>query len=228
MNLPSALKKIATAFQLPKKLDHYTYLFCTPEEIIIRNFLGGCPDPVYITFGNKHPKDRPKKLASFIASTYFKQEQQQGNGCVITHKEILRELAIAKRIPGQKLCNKTLRFYQRLLDNIEKQQKLILISPQKNEQVFNEILLHELVHELVDINKLRPLSWKWNEGLVTYLTHYALNKQQLFEKEVALTNDKMEDIYDNYPHQWALLFKPAKSASTRKKILLRQLKKLKA
>ncbi|MDO8628521.1 MAG: hypothetical protein Q7R56_02095 [Nanoarchaeota archaeon] len=226
MNISPYLQKITLSFKLSTPLHHVTYLLCSPEQIILRNFLGGCPDPEYQRLGNKKPAERPKNLITFIQSLYYKKELTEGCGCVITKKEIQQEIKLAQKIPDKQLRKKMVDFYQLALKTIQQRKKLILISPQKDQHVFNEVLLHELVHELVDINKLRPRSWKWNEGLVTYLTFFSLNKEKKFEKKPPLTKDKMANIYDTYTHKWSVLFKHAKNSETRRKILLKQLKKI--
>ncbi len=76
----------------------------------------------------------------------------------------------------------------------------------------NEVLLHELIHELMGENDLTLKSWQWNEGLITYRTHFALGTHRRFLQKPQPTRDRMWSIYADYAHRWAMLFKAGKPA----------------
>ncbi|MBM3232765.1 hypothetical protein FJZ18_01200 [Candidatus Pacearchaeota archaeon] len=196
----------------------------------MRCILGGCPDPLYKKFGNTLVKNRPKALIKYLSSPYFKKELHGRHGCVISKEELNTELKLVAHISDLRIRKEMQAFYDRVLQKIGKNKRLTIIwTPRDNEQNhFKEILLHEFIHELIDDNCLRPDSWKWNEGLVTYITRYALRTHKVFEKKPSLGKDKMTNIYMQYTHKWALLFKKTHNSLERRKCienLLRSLKK---
>ena len=165
MVLKTDLKNLANAFSLQSTKIQQNYLLCTKEEIILRNFLGGCPDPVYISYGNKKTNNRTDALIKFSKTKDFKEYCKKPQACVINRKELRTEISLAQKISDSDLKSKTLTLYTKIKNKLNKQEKLVLIwKPSKKEKtLFKEILLHELIHLLLEKNNLRLKSWKWNE-----------------------------------------------------------------
>lgn len=150
MDVDLKIKKLASKLGLFYKAAGYNYILCSKKEIIIRNFLGGCPDPSYIEY-----KHDPELLKDFLQSSDFKRQTKQEQGCVIDKSAIKRESKKAQKIVDANLRRDILKFYLRLQKKIKKNKELALIySPKDYEKtVFQEVPLHEYIHLLLDKNK---------------------------------------------------------------------------
>ncbi len=227
MNVKLKLKKLAKEFDLKFDTKYsYKYLVCPAREITIRNFLCGCPDPLYISHGNKLKRNRPKVLKKFLLSKDGKNDIKGPHGCVISKGDLKDEIGIVDKIEDRALRKETKKLYNRIKKKMGKSKRLTLIwKPKKKEKnIFNEILLHEFIHELMNENRLRPKSWKWNEGLVTYLTNFLLGSLKRFEKKALVGKDKMWSIYARYTYKWAKLFKGIEDPKQRKYTIVKKIK----
>ncbi len=231
MQIKSLLRKVAKEFNL--KLDSnnkFKFLILTKREIIIRNFLGGCPDPLYVKHGNKLRNKRPDALIRYLKSEDYKKDVKSPHACVISKGELNREKMLAFKITNKPLKKETLEMYNKIEKKIGNSHKLTLVwrpsKKEKNSHWRNEIILHEFVHELLEDNNIRPKSWKWNEGLVTYITHFVLGKHKKFEKSPPLGKSKMWNIYARYTHKWAKLLRGVNDPKVRIKIILKKIKEV--
>ncbi len=225
MRVLLTVQTLAKEFNLTfRKKNNYQHLICTKRQIIIRNFLGQCPDPLYIAHGNMTAQ-RGMTLHRFLKSKSYQQELQKPQGCVIHQEELAKELRIINTIKGT-LYKEVDQLYKHINQRMHHKRRLTLIwkATKKEQKIFEEILLHEFIHELLEDNNLRPRSWTYNEGLTTYLTHYALGRHTIFEQHL-VSKEKMWNIYALHAHQWAKLFRNAKTPKERKKIIQQNLKK---
>ena len=93
--------------------------------------------------------------------------------------------------------------------------------------MWEEILLHEFIHELMEENRLRPKSWKWNEGLVTYMTHFSFGThKKYFEEKPKATKSKMWNIYARHTYKWTLILKDISKPKERRKMMERKIKEV--
>ncbi len=217
MNINYKLKKLAKDFNLNYDYKKLKYLECSKEEILIRIFLSDCRDPVFVKY-----KNRVKALNEFINSKDFKNQLKNPQACVIHKEEIKIEYNLIKNISDKKLKQKITSFYNKIKKKIGRNEKLILIWKTKNKNsLYNKVLLHELIHGLLENNKIRLKSWKWNEGLVTYLTYHALGKKKILKKHKS--EDKMWKTYDNYAIKWDELFKNVNVSVEKRNIILNKI-----
>lgn len=214
MNIQEKLRKVAKEHDLKNNIK-INYLSCTRREIILRNFLAGCPDPVYIKYRNLQKSNRPTAVLKFLNSKDFEKDLLKPQACLVTKEAIEIEIKLARRITNAKLKNELIKLYEKLLKKMTLSDRLILIDKNQNK----EVLLHECIHELLFSNKIKFKSWKWSEGLATYLTYAALNKQKKLTKKLRPTKHKMWNIYSDYAHRWFKLLRKAKIASERRKII---------
>lgn len=194
----------------------------------MRSVLCGCPDPVYIRYGNKDYQNRHRALLNYIKSKEFKEECKKDQGCVISRQELRGEMRLLPKISDKTVQKEMRVFYNQIMVALKDFKRISVVSrPSKKHSLsFKEILIHEFVHILLEENKIRPKSWKWNEGLVTYLTRYALGIHHVFERKAPLTESKMWNIYAIYTHKWAKLFRNIRSPQERVKVIHITLKRI--
>ncbi len=231
MDVMQILKRVASDFDLkfsPK--GRFRYLICSKRELVLRDFLCGCPDPIYVTHGNKHEKNRPDALLKFLKTDDYKELVEKSHGCVISKKGLKKELMLIPKIKDNKVTGEAKALYKKIKDKMSRGMRLTLIwepsKKEKREGHWDRVLLHEFVHELLESNDIRPKSWKWNEGLVTYMTHFAIRQKHRFEKPHKPTPNKMWNIYAAYTHRWTGLLRKAKTPKSRKEIILRKIRAL--
>ena len=231
MDVKQLIKKVAKEFDLKfDQKNKFKFLVLTTREIIIRNFLGCCPDPLYVKYGNKEKSKIGVNLINYLQTEDYKKEVNEPLGCVISQRELKEELKLIPQIRNKKNKKEAEIIYNKIKKKIGQSRRLTLIwkSSKKEEksQQRKEIILHEFVHELMEDNKIRPKSWKWNEGLVTYVTYFFLNKHKKFEDYLPLGTSKMENIYALYTHRWAKLLKDIKNSKRRKQIILDKIREI--
>ena len=140
------------------------------------------------------------------------------------------ELKLIPKVPDKKVKKEVENLYNKVKKKIGEAKRLTLIwkpsAKEAKSQMRKEIVFHEFIHELMEDNKIRPKSWKRNEGLITYITHFVLNKHRKFEKVPLLGKNKMWNIYARYTHRWAKLLKNVRIPEERKKIILRKIREV--
>ena len=232
MDMKRLLEKVAEEFDLKFNFrNKFKSIVLTKREIVIRNFLGGCPDPLYVKHGNKDRNRIGINLIKFIHTEDYRKDVSKPHACVISPKEIKEELRLISNIADKNIKAEVENLYSKVKKKIGNAKRLTLIwkpasVKEAKGQMRKEITLHEFVHELLDDNKIRLKSWKWNEGLVTYITNFVLNKHKKFEDSPPLGTSKMWNIYARYTHRWAKLLKNAKNSKERKKIVLQKIRKV--
>ena len=224
MDVKKKLKEVARGFDLKFSFKgKFKYLILTKREIIIKNFLGRCPDPSMIKYGNQIKSKIPKGLLKYLKSKDYDSEVKSEQGCVIRKSDMKYELGFSSKIDDKKVRREVEKLYQKIRQKFGTSERLTLIwnPTRKDLKYFDEILLHEFIHELMEYNGIRPKSWEWNEGLVTYLTSFALNRYKKCEEKPKLKNkNPMTTIYTQYTSKVAVLLKDAKTSKERKKLIL--------
>jgi len=224
MNIKKELNKKIKLLGLRNKQKEYSYMVCTKEDITISNFLGDCPDPNYIKYRKLFPKNIEKSLKTYLSSKEHKIQLKYRPGRVISSSELNKEIKIIRDIKDKKLRTKLNKFYEKVRKKMNDRNKLTLVfMPSKKEKKrFEKVLIHELMHELMDENNLRMHDWRWNEGLMTYLEY----KSKEFIKKPKKEKNKMWNAYAQYAHKWALLFKDAKTPKDRYEIIKNKAKEI--
>jgi len=223
------LKKVAKEFNLNfNTRNNFKFLVLTNREIIIRNFLAGAPNLLYIKYGNQEKRRIGINLTNYLQSEEYKRDTHRPHASVISQSNLKLELKLISKIENEKIKKETEILYNKIRKKIGQTKRLTLIwKPKKEEKnKWKEVLLHEFIHELMKENKIRPKSWKWNEGLVTYATHFALNKHKEFEDFPPLGKSKMWNIYAVYAHKWAKLLKNVKNPQERKQMIINKIEEV--
>jgi len=231
MDIKKKLKEIAREFDLKyESKNKFKSLVLTKREIVIRVFLCGCPDPLMVKYGNKIKNQRGKNLIKYLNTEDYKKEVDNPQGCVVSREELKTELNLISGIPDIKLKRETEKIYSKIKRKMGKSDRLTLIwKPSKEEEQSeqrSEILLHEFIHELLEDNGIRLKSWKWNEGLVTYITNQAVEKLYRFKEEPKLKQHPMWNIYATYTRKWIKLLEKVDNPKKRKQAILKKVRKI--
>ncbi len=223
MYVKNLLRKAAKEFDLKFDQENkFKYLVLTNREIIIRNFLGGCPISTYANHGNKNKDKIGGNLIKYFKTKGYMIELGTPQGCVISQKELKREIKLVSKIPNASIKKETKSLYNKIKKKIGNAKKLTLIwklaQKEERSQQRKEIVLHEFIHELLEDNKIRPRSWKWNEGLVMYITNFVLGKLHRFKEKPKLKQHPGWNIYATYTRKWIKLLHSIENPKERKKI----------
>ena len=84
-----SIKKTAEAFGMLYDLRFFSYIFVTREEIVLRNFISGCPEYNFEKFGKTLEK-RVKNIGRFVNSSDFKKHRNDAQGCVVSKIQALQ------------------------------------------------------------------------------------------------------------------------------------------
>jgi|APSaa5957512622_1039677.scaffolds.fasta_scaffold21924_3 hypothetical protein len=210
------IKKISKDFNLDYSKGEFKFILLTKKQIVLTNFLGGCPFKPYNQFDT---------LEKFIKSKEFKGEIKNSQGRKISREELEKELELIKKITNKKLKTELSKIYAKLKSNMVGNN--LSLSSEKDK----EIIVHELLHELIDTNNIRPISTNVNEGLVYYLTEYVLYPKNYHKKikENAAKISKNEEWNQTRSSalEWAKLLKDCKTPSERKEEIIKYQNKLK-
>ena len=218
MDYKKEIKKLAKNFNLDDSKTELNYLFLSRREIVITNLLGRCP---YFPYADYNLPLSEKAIKEFIQSRGFKKEIKCDQGRMISKKELSKELLIISKIKNKKLKEELETIYVKIKKGM-KGEYLSLSSISKKGK-HKEIILHEMIHELMDINELRVKDTNWNEGLVTFLTNYVLRSNgysRYLEKIVKSLQGQhgWEQVYLN-AFKWAKLLRNIKNPVERKKTI---------
>lgn len=227
------IRKLAKNFDLKYSSKSFVYLVMSKEEIVLRNFLGGCPEPDFNKFSGKKKDNRLKNILKFVNSREFIKHKKKPQGCVILLKEAKHELNLAKKIRDKNLKKKFIKIYGKINKNIGKCGLILISRPEtKMEQrIMKNILSHELVHQLlisnnIEFYEIRHSLWVWDEGLCVYMDHFIYNEQDKFKDKPKKIKGKLWQTYGVYAHKWYKLFDNIKNPKERKKIILKKKKNL--
>ncbi|MEM3815180.1 MAG: hypothetical protein QW771_03775 [Candidatus Micrarchaeia archaeon] len=228
------MERLAKEFGLKFRGEAFSCLFVTKEDIVLRNFLGGCPEPDYNKFGGEKKENRLKNIILFTNSKEFLNHKRIPQGCVISWFDAKQELKLAEKIPDTNLRKRMVRLYKNILQHKRRcgSGLALVFKPitKKEEKIVKGILSHEFVHQLLNNNNIKfqrisENAWKWDEGLCVYMDYFSANRQNEFAKPPK-PKAHLYGVYSEYAHKWYKLLKRAKSPEMRKLIILRQLDKL--
>jgi hypothetical protein len=228
MHIEKRLKNIAKNYNLKFNFE-LRYLEMEIREIIIKNFIGDCPDPVYEKYRKKNNGNLTKSLVDYLSSKDYEDESKIPQACVAIKKELGIELKKIDEIGDINLKQETKDIYSKIQEGIKNKERLTLVwkNRDKNwDNQRNEIILHEFVHELLEHNGIRPKDWKWNEGLVTYITKNELNKLYEIKKVSNWRYSGMWNIYVEYANKWKKTLERIDNPEQRKNLILNKIKSL--
>ena len=226
MNIKLKLEKLCKNLSLSYKEKLYNNIVCEREIIIIDNYLSGCPDSRYSKYKNNNSKNKLKNIKRFFNSKEFKLEKSDKKGSKTNKKDIKWKINIINKSKIDDKTKKKLILFYKQIEKHDKGYGISIVDKETSKE--KEIILHEFIHILLESNNLRPKSWKWNEGLVTYLTSYALNKENQHKENPNKTRFKSNFFYNYclYAHKWHLLLNHIKYSKERLKIIKEKVKKV--
>ncbi len=128
MKLETKLKKLARMFRVECREKKIKYLACARREIIIRNSLGGCPDPLYARYGNQVGRKIARGLVRFVQSKVFEEELKKPHGSVIDKAELGKELSMIRKFPDSDLRGEVHRIYEKIQRKIGKNETLSMVE----------------------------------------------------------------------------------------------------
>jgi hypothetical protein len=233
-NIRQSVRELARQFSLKYEKELYQVTFLTPQELIILQFLIGCPEPFYVKFG-KTVEERIKRIEEFLCSKeYAKATKQWFGGSVVDIKCFQKNITKLKNKELKKKYEKILR---KLKPSISNKAVVIAFPQDKRKLKFAfKALFHEWIHLLLLSNKihfqnLKPKYWKLDEGLTTYLQTFFETKSTDISEIIRqrIKRSKRSSLYVLYAKN-ALKFntflKNKKDPVERKKAILRYFKKL--
>ena len=219
-----SIKKTAEAFGMLYDLRFFSYIFVTREEIVLRNFISGCPEYNFEKFGKTLEK-RVKNIGRFVNSIDFKKHRNDAQGCVVSKIQALQEQRFVRSWARGGWRKKLLKMYDKILVHCIDELILVFKAEKKVEQKISEgVLSHELMHQLLDHNtlefaRINPKHWELDEGLATYLDHYSIGKHKLLEKKQKKSKDKMHNVYAENARTFALMLNKLKTPQQRIDVL---------
>lgn len=226
------IKKTAEDFGLIYDPRFFNYILATREELVLRNFISGCPEYNFEKFGKTLEK-RVKNIGRFVNSSEFKKHVKEAQGCVINKIQALQEQRFIRSWARGSWRKKLLKVYDKILVHCIDELILVFKPETKKEQAISEgVLSHELMHQLLDHNniefaKLNSKNWEIDEGLATYLDHYSIGKHKLLEKKQKKGKSEMHNIYAENGRTFALLLNKLKTPQQRIDVLRKYYDKMK-
>ncbi|NIQ06146.1 MAG: hypothetical protein GWO20_10600 [Candidatus Korarchaeota archaeon] len=175
------LKSIAENFSLTFKEKWFSYATLPPRKLVICLFLLGCPLPEYQKLGSgRSIEQRFENLQTFVESTFFqertrKYKHHERSGGTIVHKSCLAYRKHLPRIEDARLREEVESIFEKVAQHMSGEVIAVLCETM-NEKMSKHVLKHEWGHVLLEKNDIsfqkQGKSWRWDEGLVTYMTQY--------------------------------------------------------
>jgi len=229
------LLKISKDFGLDYNINT-NILLLSMKEKLLRDFVGGCPDPEMNKFGIRLA-DRIKNIEAFSNSDLMKKRINGVGGAVVTNRELENEINYSKKIKNTKLRKLILNIYKKLQRKFVNVNKIIILGHCKTASrdqikfLYNIILKHELIHILLISNsiyfqKINSKHWTFDEGLVTYIDYFENNKLNKLNTDLKETKDKMLKIYLRHAVIFNKILKNKSKPSERKQAIMNFYKKL--
>lgn len=228
MDYKRRLENISKKFDLNFDFE-LKFLELGTREIIIRRFICGCPDPVYERFREKYGGDLNQSLGDYLNSKEYLKEVKTSRACVVIGKYLKFEKNLADNLCDLDLRKEVQKIYSKIEKEMGSRKRLTLVWKNDYEKYRNqkpEIILHEFVHELLEENGIRPKNWKWNEGLVTYITYAEINALEIVEAKNNKNSSEYWNIYCEYTRNWIDILEKIESPKERKKIILDKIKSI--
>lgn len=230
MNLgtKNKIKILAQQFDLKYNPKIFKVVYLSKKELVLINFLTGCPEPEYLKFGKK-VNQRIKNIENFINSKEFKMKIKKQGGCVTSKKYFEKSV---KKIQNKKIRNEYIKIIKKFKYDISNMGSVILSKPEnKKESEFSKkILFHEWIHALLIYNKIHFQNikwkyWKLDEGLTTYIEYFL--KPYIEKILKTKSKNKFFQIYVKNALKWHKILKDKKTSKERRKTILDYYKKLK-
>jgi len=233
MEIDKVLSKIARENGLVPLSKNLKYMVLPREDILVIEFLLGylqsCQVPS-IDIDKQSLAYSVSIFESFLSSDSFIKYNNDFQGCAVSPSEIKSLTRVVKRL-SSRVSNENawtvLNSIASELPKMTSQFEVLISTPLECESNdFDEVLLHEGIHVLLEENGVFFEDWKWNEGLVTYLTLKALGKTYYNgQRSMKITSPSpMLSVYYEYTTKWRKIFENQDSPNARRRIMLAEIK----
>ncbi|MEK6825590.1 MAG: hypothetical protein AABY00_02270 [Nanoarchaeota archaeon] len=225
INIQSKIRSLCKKISLKYEKKLYTNYVCDRKAIIIDNYLSGCPDQLYSKHKNNTSENKERHLQKFILSKEFKEEMKKPRGAKTNGKDSIWKMNILRKSKIDEKMLKKMKIFYKKVKKLDNGFGVSIVDHKTFKE--KEVILHEYIHILLDSNKIRPASWKWNEGLTTYLTSYILNREKIHKNKPKKEKFKSAFMYAYYAyaHKWYNLLH--KENQPEKKLNIIKIKSLK-
>ncbi|GBE19614.1 hypothetical protein BMS3Abin17_00338 [archaeon BMS3Abin17] len=235
LQIKSQIKKIAEEFNLKYNSEWFDYIWISSRQEILTEFIGDCPDPIYIKYGKTLNK-RIENIDKFVKSLDFKKCLKRVGGQVTSRKNLKKEIKLYNKIENKKLRNELLKFHSKIGEKLKKTEYLALITktkiPKWEKWIMKHCLRHEWIHILLEKNKIKfqkinKKYWPYDEGINEYIGAFLDEKLGDLEKFRDKENYSMEKKYWVYAIKFRELLEDKKTPKERKKTIVDLMGKLK-
>ncbi len=176
------IKKIAEYLDLDSNISKFKFVEISQRHILLRKFISCCRTPDCSPFHQNNPDLVPDTIEDFMKGDYFQKKLSDIGGSVTSKRGILEGIQIIQKIKNEDLKQELLKLFAELQIECEDDYLVVITKLKKNDydekkQALKNILLHEVIHILLNSNNLsfakqNPDFWEYDEGLVTYLEHW--------------------------------------------------------
>ncbi|MCK4670551.1 MAG: hypothetical protein KAT43_05090 [Nanoarchaeota archaeon] len=163
-------------------MDKFKIIEISQRHILLRKFISCCRTPDCSPFHQNNPDLVPDTIEDFMKGDYFQKQLSNIGGSVTSKRGILEGIHMIKKIKNEDLKHELLKLFAELQKECEGNYLVVITKLKKNDydgkkQALKSILLHEIIHVLLNLNnisfaKQNPDFWEYDEGLVTYLEHW--------------------------------------------------------
>jgi hypothetical protein len=229
-----SIKEIATAFDLKYDESWFKLMFISKKDEILLEFIGTCPDEIYMKYG-KTAISRIKKVNEFINSSDFQKCIKRYGGQVVLKNELLKEKNWYSKIKNKTLRNNMLSLHEKIKKELGDSDHLALLTKteKKEEQEFvmKNILKHEWLHIILIKNNIyfqniKKSYWKYDEGLVAYFDAMLDNRLAELEITARRVKTKYEKTSFKAACKFKAILKNKNTPQQRKKAILNFYQKL--
>jgi hypothetical protein len=229
------IKKLASEFGLKYKPEWFNYIWISPRENALLEYVGECPDPIYVKYG-KTSRKRIKNIDKFVNSEDFRKCLKRFGGQVISREDSRKYEEHIGLIHNKKLKQKLLKILGKIKKRLGKAKVIALMTSTNIKKwrkwLMKSCLRHEWLHVLVRCNKIRfqdidKKFWPYDEGIVEYFGAFIDGKLYNLEEMTNKVKYAMEHKYFVYAIRFKELFKDRKTPKEKKQALLGLIKKLK-
>lgn len=226
------LKKLSKDFNLNYDPKWFSYMWISPRLHILIEYIGYCPDPVYMKYGNT-PEKRIKNISKFVASKDFLACLKRYGGQVVSKESLTQEISWIHKIKDNKLKNELLVFYKRLKKKLNRSPFIALMTIPRNKKeeawLLKYCLRHEWIHILLQKDKIYFQKIKreygpYDEGIDEYMGAYLDKSLDILEKFRDEETYSLEKKGWVYAIKFRELLKNCPNPKQRKTILLKFLK----
>ncbi len=226
------LKRLAKEFNLKYNSQWFNFILVPRRQLVLNNFIIGCPDPSYNKFGKSY-KLRIKNLDKFLKSKEYKKIVRRAHGGIKLKEDLEKDIKSAQLIKNKKVRQEYLDIFKKARPKFKSNILALVTKPRtkKESKLILQILTHEWEHVLLMKNNIYfqrkgRKYWPLDEGLVTYFDAFLgkyiskLDAMQKREKNTFLRQ------YISNAVKWKKLLEGKTKPKERKKAILNYYKSL--